>query len=243
MGKGFGINSKAQEARERKEALAELKKGEQRRMKEEKEERDWQQGAKTKTTKQISEEQKRAEKLEKKREKEKLLREEEQSLSQLKPLRPLPKEKKIGNSSAVKCPPSPTQSHISAAYSPKFPSSPTLLELGEPSYSASNIDDALFLLSSGSSKAAPLERHPERRVKAAYALYEEREMPLLKLENPGLRLAQLKEKLYKQWLKAPENPFNQAHIRYNATKSQESLASASDIQTSLDRLKMKPNWD
>lgn len=42
-----------------------------------------------------------------------------------------------------------------------------------------------------------MERHPERRLRSAYAAFEERELPILKEENPGLRLSQLKNMLQK----------------------------------------------
>ncbi|KAI8362628.1 hypothetical protein BD560DRAFT_404360 [Blakeslea trispora] len=90
-----------------------------------------------------------------------------------------------------------------------------------PEFSASGIDDALDLLSldSGSAKAKDIEKHPERRFKAAYAAFEERELPRFKTENPGLRLSQLKELIYKAFQKSPENPFNQANlVAYNATQ-------------------------
>lgn len=46
-----------------------------------------------------------------------------------------------------------------------------------------------------------------------------RELPRFKQENPGLRLSQLKDIMYKAFQKSPENPFNQANIlAYNATQ-------------------------
>ncbi|KAI8058985.1 hypothetical protein BC940DRAFT_328453 [Gongronella butleri] len=91
-----------------------------------------------------------------------------------------------------------------------------------PEFSASNIDDALDLLSlndTAKAGAKDVERHPERRFKAAYAAYKEREIPILKKENPGLRLTQLEEIAYKNFKKSPENPFNQANVlTYNATQ-------------------------
>lgn len=68
------------------------------------------------------------------------------------------------------------------------------------------------------SKSDQIDRHPERRAKAAFAAYEARELPILRKENPGLRLTQVKEILWKQWQKSEENPFNQASIAYNATQ-------------------------
>eukprot|EP01117_Protostelium_nocturnum_P001944 TRINITY_DN12606_c0_g1_i1.p1 TRINITY_DN12606_c0_g1~~TRINITY_DN12606_c0_g1_i1.p1 ORF type:complete len:248 (-),score=126.93 TRINITY_DN12606_c0_g1_i1:260-931(-) len=54
------------------------------------------------------------------------------------------------------------------------------------------------------------DRHPEKRLKAAFTSYEARNLPLLKEENPYLKKSQLQELLWKQWQKAPENPLNQA---------------------------------
>ncbi|XP_031775184.1 coiled-coil domain-containing protein 124 [Apis florea] len=71
---------------------------------------------------------------------------------------------------------------------------------------AHGIDEALSVLSS---KEAEIDRHPEKRVKAAYASFEERMMPIIKEQNPTLRLSQLKQILKKEWMKSPENPLNQ----------------------------------
>lgn len=96
-----------------------------------------------------------------------------------------------------------------------------------PEFSASNLDDALDLLSIdgpgagavGGPKNKEVEKHPERRFKAALAAYTEREMPRVKAENPGLRKTQMEQILYKDFQKSPENPFNQANIlSYNATQ-------------------------
>lgn len=73
--------------------------------------------------------------------------------------------------------------------------------------SASNLDDALSQLTLPGSGVE--DRHPERRMKAAFRAYEEQMMPRLKAENPTLKRSQLLEILNKQWKKAPENPFNQ----------------------------------
>lgn len=89
----------------------------------------------------------------------------------------------------------------------------------------------------GSAKAKDIEKHPERRFKAALAAYEERELPRIKAENPGLRLTQLKELVYKAFQKAPENPFNQANVlAYNATQDE---AQAMKGNKSTDRFVCK----
>ncbi|THV01385.1 DUF1014-domain-containing protein [Dendrothele bispora CBS 962.96] len=95
------------------------------------------------------------------------------------------------------------------------------------SFSATGIDNALDLLevvtakmdkASVGQQAAGIERHPERRFKAALEAYTERELPNIRRDHPGLRLQQYKELLYKQFQKSPENPFNQVVVDYNATK-------------------------
>ncbi|TFK64344.1 DUF1014-domain-containing protein [Pluteus cervinus] len=102
---------------------------------------------------------------------------------------------------------------------------------GEPepveSYAATGIDNALDLLelvtaktdkASVGQQAAGIERHPERRFKAAFEAYQERELPNLRVDHPGLRLQQYKDLLYKQFQKSPENPYNQATVAYDASK-------------------------
>lgn len=54
-----------------------------------------------------------------------------------------------------------------------------------------------------------MDKHPEKRMKAAFAAFEEANMVRIKAENPTLRLSQLKQILRKEWMKSPENPTNQ----------------------------------
>ncbi|TKS74389.1 Coiled-coil domain-containing protein 124 [Collichthys lucidus] len=78
---------------------------------------------------------------------------------------------------------------------------------------ARTIEDAIAMLSTAPEE---LDHHPERRMKAAFAAYEEANMPRLKLENPNMRLSQLKQQLKKEWMKSPENPLNQRFAAYNS---------------------------
>lgn len=80
---------------------------------------------------------------------------------------------------------------------------------------ARNIEEAISILSIKDSK---VDQHPERRMKAAFQAFENANLPRLKAENPNLRLSQLKQMLKKDWMKSPENPFNQQTAPYN-TKS------------------------
>lgn len=93
-----------------------------------------------------------------------------------------------------------------------------------PELSATGLDAALEALAltgkEGGVQNKDLDKHPERRVKAAYAAYEERRLPEIRKENPGLRLAQAKNLLFKEFQKSPENPMNQdTNISYNASSS------------------------
>ncbi|XP_061739335.1 coiled-coil domain-containing protein 124 [Nerophis ophidion] len=85
--------------------------------------------------------------------------------------------------------------------------------LEEGTAEARTIEDAIAVLSV---LPEDLDRHPERRLKAAFTAYEEANMPRLKMENPNMRLSQLKQQLKKEWTKAPENPLNQKFAVYNS---------------------------
>lgn len=76
---------------------------------------------------------------------------------------------------------------------------------------ARNVEDAISVLSVNDKQ----ESHPERRLKAAYAQFEEERLPVLKAENPNMRLSQIKQLLRKEWLKSPDNPLNQNFVAYN----------------------------
>jgi len=72
---------------------------------------------------------------------------------------------------------------------------------------ASNVDDAIDLLSSSNDKE---DRHPEKRMKASYKKFEEERYETVKQENPSLKRTQIKEIIWKEWQKSPENPMNQS---------------------------------
>ncbi|RGB31828.1 hypothetical protein C1646_626697, partial [Rhizophagus diaphanus] len=173
--------------------------------KERKESEEWSVGAKDTSKKEAQRLRKEA-LLAKKNEAAKLLEQEEKELSKYKPVLKL--TKKSGEERTQKIEQEATERR----------------EI--PEFSASNIDDALDLLENNGggspTSAANIERHPERRFKAAFRAYEEQEMPKLRKENPGLRYAQLHNLLYENFKKSPDNPFNQTNVlRYNASKNEE----------------------
>jgi len=73
---------------------------------------------------------------------------------------------------------------------------------------ASGIDAAIGALGGlgvGGGAGGPA---PTQNMKAAYAAFEEKEMPNLKEDRPGLKMSQYKEALFKLWKKSPMNPQN-----------------------------------
>ncbi|KAK1146978.1 hypothetical protein N8T08_002306 [Aspergillus melleus] len=93
---------------------------------------------------------------------------------------------------------------------------------------ASGIDNALDALSLTNKDTSKIDRHPERRYKAAYAAYEARRMPEVEEEHPGLRRQQRIELVKKEFEKSDENPFNQAHVAFDA--SREEVANVRDAE-------------
>ncbi|KAM6500985.1 Protein of unknown function (DUF1014) domain containing protein [Amanita muscaria] len=174
----------------------------------------------------LAKEEKRKADLARKAESAKLLAEEEASAPVK--AKPAPKAKKVApkpaGPGAIAAGGEPAA--VGSSQNDNAPVPPT----GEvESYAATGIDNALDLLevvtakadkASVGQQAANIERHPERRFKAAFEAYQEHELPNIKQEHPGLRLQQYKELLYKQFQKSPENPFNQATVAYDATKEE-----------------------
>ena len=70
---------------------------------------------------------------------------------------------------------------------------------------ASGIDSALanMKLSIG-----VVDDHPEKRMKALHKAFEEKMMPQMKEEYPGLKRSQYLEKIFALWKKSPDNPMN-----------------------------------
>jgi hypothetical protein len=93
---------------------------------------------------------------------------------------------------------------------------------------ATGIDNALDALSLTSKDSSKVDRHPERRYKAAYAAYEARRLPEIEKENPGLRRQQRVELCKKEFDKSEENPFNQVHVSFDA--SREEIAAAKEAE-------------
>ncbi|RKP02371.1 hypothetical protein CXG81DRAFT_10857 [Caulochytrium protostelioides] len=221
---------RAAAANERKAAQAADKASQKAAQMERTEAEQWSQGAKGASKKKQDDEAKRQEALARKKEREAMLAAEEAKLPAAKKAeKPAPLVKGAAKAAAAR-----------TAKVESFQAANKPVE----SFGASGIDDALALLDIvGKPKAATggsqdaLDRHPERRVKAAYAQWEETAMAALKAEQPGLRLSQYKQLLAKQWKKAPENPLNQAHISYDTKRDEARDLVARQKSEVLDRLR------
>ncbi|KAG2087853.1 hypothetical protein BD769DRAFT_1713675 [Suillus cothurnatus] len=174
----------------------------------------WEDGAKGNKAKEEKEAKRLAE-LARKAENARLLAEEEAAPAKAKPAPKKKKDVKPAGPGAIAAGSSSSAATPVAETNPKD-EPPKEIE----SYAATGIDDALDLL--------------ERRFKAAFEAYKERELPNLKEEHPGLRLQQYQDLLHKQFQKSPDNPFNQVTIAYDATKD-EKLQSLKEKQDAVQK--------
>jgi hypothetical protein len=231
MGKKFGTNSKAEEGRARKAESKEKEKQMTRSEKDKLEEKKWAEGIKDESKKR-EEEAKRLEKLIKKQEKKEIEDKEAQELAKYK----LSGGKSKSNTNT----PEPLFRSKSLNWTLSASSDGCNSSESIEKYSASNLDDALLLLESAnisSNSLSNIEKHPERRMKAAFAAFEAREMPKIREENPSLKHSQLLERLHKMWKKSQENPFNQLHVAHNMTAEEQTEMIKADQDRTLDRLR------
>ncbi|GBP44584.1 Coiled-coil domain-containing protein 124 [Eumeta japonica] len=203
-----GENSKAIAARQRKENAKAEK---DQKNKEKLEDLEWAENDKKLLKKQQQkedQEKKRQQLLEKKAEAKALLEKEMESIKATTKNAPQPKvtrnqitqlkEKAIKEEA-----PKPVPSRVTVDETPLEENLNRITLDGEV---AQSIDEAIVVLSDSKGE---IDRHPEKRLKAAYTAFEESNLPRLKVENPTLRLSQLKQILRKEWLKSPQNPVNQ----------------------------------
>ncbi|PWN53185.1 DUF1014-domain-containing protein [Violaceomyces palustris] len=223
-------NSKASAGRAKKQENADKKAQAESQKKEALEEEKWKQGAKGKSAADVKAE-KAAEAARKKAEKERLQAEDEASTP----------------SKVVKNPGAKAGKKEPKVRPPAFNGPPGAdgLDSAITSFSADNLDDALEAMllvnektdkASRGAAAGQIERHPERRFKAAFEAYKERELPKLKEEHKGLRLQQYQDILFKQFQKHPDNPFNQVSVAYDATKEEKLSALQAQRDAAAKRL-------
>ncbi|KAJ2715167.1 hypothetical protein H4R19_001352 [Coemansia spiralis] len=254
MAKKFtGENTKVKAAKEKKAEAQAEKDAKSRQKKDAEETKQWNAGAKQAGKKEDLEA-KRLEKLARKKEADALLDSENKANAKPKPptasIKP-PAPRGAAKKAAAK------EEKVAAAAAEQPPAQ-------VETYAARNIDDALALLDAidmsadvpigkatadapaGAPAKAPaprpvaagqIDRHPERRMKATFAAYTERMLPVIKEEHPGLRQSQMKDIIFKRWQKAPENPFNQAHAAYDSTQADVVQIVNQEKQQVKDRLR------
>ncbi|KAJ6692941.1 hypothetical protein OIU79_014638 [Salix purpurea] len=227
MPKKMGVNSKAEEARARKNALEADKKSREVR---EKEEQYWREaeGSKSRAAKKREEEsEKKAEAAARKAEARRLAEQEEKELEKA-----MKKPDKKAN--RVSIPVKVTEAELrkrreeeQAEMAKKADEAKKKKDrtAEEEEYekmvlvSNTNRDDSIIEASTVEEAIAqisvadtlPVDRHPERRLKASFKAFEEAELPMLKEEKPGLTHTQYKDMIWKLWKKSPDNPLNQAN--------------------------------
>ncbi|XP_045779320.1 coiled-coil domain-containing protein 124 [Maniola jurtina] len=201
-----GENSKAVAARQRKENSKLEKDQKTKKMVEDAEWEDNDDKLKKKQQKKEDQEKKRLEQLQKKAEAKALL---EKEMESIKP-KAVPPPAKITRAQithmkerTIKAEPEkPVPTRVVVEEPPLVENLNRLQIDGEV---AQSVDEAISILT----EKSDTDRHPEKRLKAAYTAFEEVTLPRLKAENPTLRLSQLKQMLRKEWLKSPQNPLNQ----------------------------------
>jgi uncharacterized protein DUF1014 len=127
------------------------------------------------------------------------------------------KTAKTGNAKAAqkkKAAPAPTRGlDLSQLNAPESSSR------AQATLNASGIEDAIDALDITAGSNDSLDRHPERRFKAAYTVFEARRLEELK-DDKGLRRQQKIELIKKEFEKSPENPFNKVNASYNMSKDE-----------------------
>ncbi|KAJ6256370.1 hypothetical protein Dda_8870 [Drechslerella dactyloides] len=210
MGKPKAENSKKAAGNARKAEAAAVKQAKVDAVKAAKEDADWAEGSKDNSKKQAAEA-KKQEAAAKKAAREADLAAETASL---KTTKATPKAGAKGKAPA-------TSSSLDAALA-SLDASPST-STSKPTLNASGIDDALDALSlTASSSSTAVDRHPERRFKAAYTAFENRRLLEGRADGTwdGLRLQQVKDRIRKEFEKSDENPFNQTTVAFDASRAE-----------------------
>ncbi|XP_019165211.1 PREDICTED: coiled-coil domain-containing protein 124-like [Ipomoea nil] len=227
MPKKMGVNSKSEAARARKSAADSDRKERETR---EKEDQYWREaeGAKSRATKKREEEaEKRAEAAAKKAEARRLAEQEEKELE-----KSLKKPDKKANRVSVPVPKMTEaelrrrreeeqaamqkraeeekrrQSRIAEEEEYERVVLVTNTNRDDSIIEARTVDEALAHMTIAADNL-PVDKHPEKRLKASFKAFEEAELRRLKEEKPGLTHTQYKDLIWKLWKKSPDNPLNQ----------------------------------
>ena len=220
MPKFKGQNTKAVEARLRKNQQAKLEKEKKAKEAEDKSWEDNDKHVKKKQQRKLDQEKKKQESLQRKRENDLLYKEEQKTLdATCKSKKPPPKvtRAQIEEAKAKRL-----EEERKLAMEEELKKNRVTLEEDHPDenvnhiiadsiangeLNASTVEEANSILNSVG--GVSVDMHPEKRVKASYKVFEEYWLPIKKRENPTLKQSQLRQQLRKEWKKSPENPMNQ----------------------------------
>ena len=206
--KGKGENIKKVAGNAKKAEVAAQKAAAADRQKEAEEQKEWSKGAKS-TDKKAAEADKKAAAAAAKAERDRLLAEEEKN----QPSKPKGAGKKVAEKKVA---PKLNLDDLDRDSDEKDAGPKR-----ERTLNATGIDNALDALSlTANNNAQAVERHPERRFKAAYKAFEERRIPEIEAEQPGLRRNQRVEQARKEFEKHPDNPFNQVSVGFDASREE-----------------------
>lgn len=202
-----GENSKAVAAKARKEAVRENEKQKKKQQDDDAMWMDNDKGAMKKQQRKEEQEKKKIEQAQKKAEAKALLEEEMSSIKKVSKPAPSPKVT-VAKIQAMK------QAQVQAQTKKEdkkiethldVPVEENINRIEVDGDEARTITEAINILSV---EEKHVDKHPEKRMKAAYNAFEERRLIELKAEHPSLRLSQLKQMIFKEWQKSPENPLN-----------------------------------
>ncbi|XP_021774850.1 coiled-coil domain-containing protein 124-like [Chenopodium quinoa] len=226
MPKKMGVNSKAEDAKARKAAAEAEKKAQEAKQKEDQYWREAEGSKSRSAKKREEEEQKRAEAAAKKAEARRLAEQEEQEIE-----KSLKKLDKKANRVMGATPTKVTEAELRRRKEKEEEEMRRKAEeakkkqsrmAGEDEYEkivlvenrnregdlieAHTVEEALAQISVADT--LPVDKHPEKRLKASFKAFEEAELPRLKADKPGLTHTQYKEMIWKLWKKSPDNPLN-----------------------------------
>lgn len=185
MPKGWGVNAKKEEARERNEQKKRGVKEAETRRKEDEAWRETDPKVLAKEAKKREAEEKERARARVQQEKKALYEQEQEEAAKAKlsldrTTKKLLKEMRVGNGS----------SEAKSSFVGDLP--PTAVASKSEQPSESSVED----------------KHPEKRVAAAWERYKESRLETLKSEHPGLKLSQYNERLWKEFSRSPDNPLN-----------------------------------
>lgn len=232
MPKKFGVNSKAAEARARKEEQKQERRAVEETAQEDAKWVDDDKSIAAKQARQRAKEERKQQELQRKRELKEIEEAEAKANAKLaKKVRPeQPKVTRVQIQRTTEAAAKEAQAKALSADAPAFEPPPGLpidadinpnhalrdevqryAEIGAEVVTADSIDAALDSL-----ETSQPERHPEKRMGKAWRDYVEERYEALKAERPSLKRSQLLEILRDDWKKAPENPLNKDYTAYNS---------------------------